>query len=201
MKKYLSIAALVAIAFCAGFAAKPTPIGTPGRVRTDTVPPAQLLEEVEGLRQDNLGLRERLSGWEERGPRTITRTDTLVQPPDTVLTFVAMSGGGIISTPVLIVSDSVQMYRPELWRFDTSGCDDGWVVQSGSLICNRSRLGHLWLGLDSRVDYQSEGGKTALIGAIGAHWRPSYRSNWDAYLTIGTDSRLQMGVRKRWQLF
>jgi len=199
VKRHLATAVLVLVALCAGYAARPTrPIEQPAR--TDTVPPARLLEQVEALKLDNLGLTQRLQGWEVRPPRVVVRADTVVLPPDTVfLPLLRASARGLLTIPVL-VSDSVPYYRPEVWRgFDVSDCDNGWVIQGGDLLCNRPRLGHLSFGFDSNLTYQSDG--VQLVGAAGLYWRPTYRSGWNAYLTVSTDTRGSFGLRKAWEFF
>lgn len=199
MKKYLPTAALVLLALFAGYAAKPSG-PKPRLARTDTVPPAQLLEDIESLRQDNLGLKERIAGWEATPPRIVVKTDTLVTAPDTVFyPYFRASHRGLLTIPVL-VSDSLPHYRPEIWRgFDISDCDDGWTVQDGQLLCNRPRLGHLWVGLDSNLNYQSD--MVQLVATAGLYWRPTYRSGWDVYAAVGTDGRAYLGFRKRWELW
>jgi hypothetical protein len=151
------------------------------------------------------GLRARLEAVESRGPRIVIRTDTVVQPPDTVfLPILHASSRGRLTIPAL-VADTVDGYRPEIWQgFDTSDCDEGWTVQGGVLVCDRARFGHLSWGIEaSFANPLLNQGLTGepLIAGLGVYWQPSYRSTWDVGATIGTDGRARLTIRKAWRWF
>lgn len=128
-------------------------------------------------------------------PRVIVRTDTLVQPPDTVLQVLRLDGAGIISSSILVSTDS--LWTPELHYFQPErNCDDGVGWSNGSIICDTARFGHLYTFIMSDVTYPS----TKLGAAIGAYWEPSYRSPWRVNLGVSTGGAF-VGVSRGWRLF
>jgi len=205
VKQFLVVAALLVLSFSVGYAVKPDGRVGPGPDRTDTVSAARYQRMVLNLQRERDGLRARLEAVESRGPRIITRTDTVVQPPDTVfLPIISASARGKLTLPALI-ADTLDGYRPEIWQgFDVSDCDDGWSVQNGVLVCDRPRLGHLSWGLQVGfgMDFLS---RTAVadpvIAELGLWWQPTYRSTWDVGTSLGTDGRARLTVRKAWRLW
>ena len=155
--------------------------------RVDSVTPARYAETLAGMRLENDGLRARLRGIESRPPRVIVRTDTVVAPPDTVYRFVNVDSRGSLSVEVLHRADSV--YVPELHTgSDISDCDDGWQIRDGEVLCDKARLGHLYVGpwLSTHP-------------ALAVWWTPSYRSPWEA--SISYSGKWEIGVRRGLRLW
>ncbi|MEE8391873.1 MAG: hypothetical protein V3S14_13900, partial [Anaerolineae bacterium] len=88
-------------------------------------------------------------------------------------------------------ADSVEVgYRAELSTgFDISGCDDGWAIQDGAVLCDRARLGHLFVF--------AQAGNRSLLGTM---WTPSYRSPWSVTIAH-TGSEWDIGIRRAWRLW
>lgn len=143
------------------------------------------------MRVQRDGLRARLAGIGELQPTTIYVTDTLVSPPDTIIRFLRVDNRTQTLSIEFLMPDSVTVgLRPELHTgFDISGCDDGWAIQDGTVLCDRARLGHLSLIADI--------GTTSTLGTI---WTPSYRSPWSVTIAH-TGSKLNIGVRRAWRLW
>ena len=148
----------------------------------DTVAPVALLERVRGLADERHGLLATIAGLERRGPHTITRTDTLIAPPDTVLLAYLKSSGTELTLPVLVM-DTSGLGRPELHGgLDVGDCDDGWSWSPAGLICNRPRFGHLTLygagaALLPLTATASAGPRrlssAGLTGEAGVSWQPT----------------------------
>lgn len=206
----LGTAALVSLLWLVAWAIKDARGGSPRVVtRTDTVEvaPAQLLDSLAALERRADGLMARIRGLERRDPSLVIRADTVVLPPDTVLLPVLrVTAAGRLSVPVLLRADSIN-YRPEIRAgYETADCDDGWSWTPDGLVCDRARLGHLWLGggvtMTRAMTSLWHGGAIGEpYGEAGMWWRPSYRSGWAIRLTIGTDRRLRLGVRAGWRLW
>ena len=166
---------------------------TPPQIVTvrDTVALKVYAQRLERARIETEGLRARLEDVQSRPPRTITHTDTLVLPPDTVFRFVTVDSRGSLSVDMLIQSGTNKVARaPELHAgMDVSDCDDGWAIQSGTVVCDRARLGHLYLGLNTGTEIWA-----------GAWWEPSYRSPWNVYVGH-TGSEWVAGLRRGWRIF
>ena len=192
MKKYALLGILVALAFFIGRGTTPDPVVV---TRVDTIPPTELLANLRALQIEHAGALNRLRARETVRPRVITRTDTLIPPPDTVLVAVRVDARGHAAMGIEIKADS--LYKPELHDgIDLADCEDGgtWDA-SGEVVCDRARLGHLYAGFDITA------GLDGAVGATGLWWQPSYRSGWNASLTLDTDGILKAGVRKAWRLF
>lgn len=164
--KYFGWAVALAFVFFVGRAVGES--GDPVVVtEVDTVTVERYGALVEELRLERDGLRARLEGIEARPPRVITRVDTLVPAPDTVVRFLSVDPRGRLSVEFLTARDS--LYAPELQRgIDVSDCDEGYTVQDGTVLCDRARFGHLYLGP-----------RVSLDPALFARWVPSYRSPWE----------------------
>ena len=165
----------------------------------DTVPPAQMMALIEHGALENSGLRAKLKGYESRQPNTIIRTDTFVTPPDTVLQLVRVEGESLLVAP--LVKDSA-LWRPELHRFDVSRCDDGWSWKSGSLICDKARLGHLSLFGEASAEANPFGPPTPTAEVhAGLAWQACYRCG--TRVSLGTDQRgrASLTVRHEWKVF
>lgn len=158
----------------------------------DTVAYRIYAHRLDQARIETEGLRARLEDVEARPPRVVTHTDTLVMPPDTVIRFVGVDSRGSLSIDMLIsVPDSNKVERaPEYHAgIDISDCDDGYAIQDGTVVCDRARLGHLYLGIN--VGSETWG---------GAWWEPSYRSPWNAYAGH-TGTEWVFGLRRGWRVF
>ena len=75
--------------------------------RVDTVPYASFRDSVSAIRLEAAGLRAKLAGRGVVQPRTILRTDTLVLPPDTVLSLLNVQGRMLTIAPLIKDSDSL----------------------------------------------------------------------------------------------
>lgn len=168
--------------------------------RTDTIPPAAMVNEVQNLRLANHGLRAKLAGQEAVVPSTITVTDTLVTPPDTVLQLVRVEDQTLTLAP-LIKGDS--LWAPEIHRFDIAGCDDGFSWNAGELVCDRARLGHLALYAEAGVAGHpfSPIPNLAYQAAVGVQWTPSFRSGWRVSTALAMDGRATLTIRKGWSVW
>lgn len=154
---------------------------------TDTVPSPELLARVSDLQIKTDGLTAVLKNRKALKPDTVLVTDTLVSPPDTVLQALAFSSNGMLSIAPLIKHDT--LWAPQLQKFDVSRCDDGFSWAAGTLVCDRSRLGHF-------APYTTFGvsvlGEKSLYGALGLSWKRFERSTW--YLTVEVTDQKQVGV-------
>ena len=188
MRRSLAIgAALAVLGWSIGRSAVPRVVVT----EVDTVPPAEMVRQLEDLRLEREGWRAALEAIEARGPETITRTDTLILPPDTVYRFVRVDGAGRLSVAVL--GRVGPLYAPEIHRgIDVADCDDGYALQDGAVVCDRARFGHLTVG--PGVEIAGE-----LLPYVGAWWEPSYRSGWSVFVGYGKGWRLE--VRKGVRIF
>ena len=176
----------------------------------DTVAPVALLERVRGLADERHGLLATIAGLERRGPRTITRTDTLIAPPDTVLLAYLKSSGTELTLPVLVM-DTSGLGRPELHGgLDVGDCDDGWSWSPAGLICNRPRFGHLTLygagaALLPLTATASAGPRrlssAGLVGEAGVSWQPKFRSTARVDGFVDTEQRLGLRFRFGLRLF
>lgn len=191
----LTVAVLVALAVFVGKA-----WGGAGRTvevvtRVDTVAPADYQDQLRAFYLERDGLRARLEGIESRAPEMIVITDTVITPPDTVLSFINVDSRGDLTLEVLTVTESGGLvpdstpfrYRPALYTgIDISDCDEGWQIRAGAVTCDRARLGHLWVGPE-----------LARSPGVAAWWRPSYRSQWEAGVSWSGswDFSLRRGVR------
>ena len=128
-------------------------------------------------------------------PRVIVRTDTLVQPPDTVLKVLRLDAAGTISSSILISADS--LWTPELHYFQPPrNCDDGVGWSNGAVICDTARFGHLHTFVELYGVYPS----LSLQPKLGIYWEPSYRSVWRVSGGISTDGAF-VGVSRGYRLF
>ena len=184
----LTVAVLVALAVFVGKA-----WGGAGRTvevvtRVDTVAPADYQDQLRAFYLERDGLRARLDGIESREPTVIVITDTVIQPPDTIYSFINVDDGGDLTLEVLTPAvNTPGMVTPSLYTgIDISDCDEGWQVRAGAVLCNRARLGHLWVGPELS---RSPG--------FAAWWRPSYRSPWEASVAWdgACDFRVRRGVK------
>lgn len=191
MTRYVATAALLAVVFAAGWAARPGWPSGGALVRTDTVTltAAGYEGRLAALAIERDGLRARLEGVTERMPEVVYRTDTLVVA-DTVLRFVNVDSRGRLSYELLSRADSLA-YRPEIRsRVDVATCDDGYAIGAdGSVACNSSRAGHLFLAatLSRRP-------------TLGLTWRKSYRSPWEFGASYD-GARVDAYVRRSLQLW
>lgn len=131
------------------------------------VTPPVMLERIAAIHIENNGLRARVRLLESRKPQRITRTDTVVTPPDTVYSGLRVNSGGRLAIATLLAVDSTEKRRPELMEgIDVSDCDDGWSVQSGNVICDRT-WGHVYLMAHLSTD-----------PGVGAYVERTFRSPW-----------------------
>lgn len=150
--------------------------------RVDTVAPADYQDQLRAFYMERDGLRARLEGIESRAPEVIVITDTVVTAPDTVYSFVNVDSRGELSIEVLTRADDATevgsmlpdstpiRYRPSLYTgIDISDCDDGFQLRAGEVLCNRSRLGHAWVGPE-----------LSRSPSVSLWWKPNYRSPWEA---------------------
>ena len=186
--------ALLALGYCAHREPGETVVVT----RVDTVPYSQFRDSLKHERLEAEGLRAKLAGRSTLEPRTILRTDTLVTPPDTVVQSIRLYANGGLSLAPLIHADS--LYRPELHRFDVSACDDGFAWNAGVLVCDKARLGHLYVyarqGLDTGFPFRREDFMGAPTEA-GIEWTASYRSGWRVSTALARDGRTSLAITLR----
>lgn len=142
-------------------------VDTVVRTQVDTVESGEYRAIAESYRIESEGLRARLEAVENRPPERIIRTDTVIQPPDTVLRFVTVNSRGRLAFELLLRRDS--LYAPEIHAgVDVSDCDEGYAVQDGQVVCDQARGGHLYAVVGAGVRYANS----------GIEWEPSYRSLW-----------------------
>lgn len=175
MGKVVGFITILAVAFVVGLWAAPGP--GPAEIRTvlDTVAPADLEARIEDAEIENDGLRARLEAIESRPPRTVLRTDTLYReiPADTVFRVVTLRGGVLVTAP-LFRRDS--LWAPELHETDVGDCDEGFSVGPSGVVCDRPRLGHVYLGLTT-------------LPSVSLSWTPTYRSRWGILAGYEFDDR------------
>lgn len=181
----------------------PRPEPPPAEVitRVDTVPPTELLETIRNGALENTRLNRIIRGYESRPPVTITRTDTLIAPPDTVLMpLVKVEGQTLLLAP-LIADSTGPMLRPELHRFDVSGCDDGFTWNAGEFICDKPRFGHLSLFAEASLSTATSKINFRPEAYAGAEWTPTHRSPWRVRMGLDEVGLLTATVARRWTLF
>lgn len=174
--------------------------GAPAVVtRIDSVPPAAYRARLAELAIDRDGLRARLEGIESRPPEVIVRTDTLIAPPDTVVRYVTVNSRGRLTYELLGQrEDTTALYAPELHEgVNVSDCDEGWQIQNGDVVCDPTRLGHLYV----------VAGVGRYDALAGLEWEPSYRSLWEfsagRAFTYNRDAgdRWEVRIRRRVKLW
>lgn len=191
-------------------------------VRVDTVyaDAAAYEQRIAAVERERDGLRDRLAGWERRGPRTLVIYDTVLVPePGEELSLpVAVTEGGRASLPGL-VADTAGLRPREYAGVDVRDCDDGWTFSRGVLQCNRARLGHLTAyvrGGASIPLFTAEGwprrlrpgeelrdavGWDALQAAIGLRWERTYRSPHAVTLELRNDGSAALGAQLGLNIF
>ena len=180
------VAALLLLAVGHAFGQRSVPVQVIS-VR-DTLAAAAYNDRVAELRIERDGFRARLEGVEARPPTVVYVTDTLVSRPDTVIRFVQVDPRGHLNVELLTKRDS--LYAPELHAtVDVADCDDGFEVSADGVVCDRARLGHLSLAVTASQH-----------PTLGLHWKPSYRSMWEASLGH-TGNEWVFAVRRGWRLW
>lgn len=178
--KYAPWLAIAAMLLFAGDAIGKKVRGIPEAITNtviQTVAPAEYTAILEDYALPEGGLRGFIEGIEERNPAVIIRTDTLVPPPDTVIRFLSVGDDGNLTVEILTdtiiqvdtLAQTDTLYVPQVRTgINVADCDEGFTVQAGQVLCNRARLGHLYLG------------PSASLKNAGAFllWEPSYRSLW-----------------------
>ena len=211
ISRWLPLALLFAAGLYLGRCSKrPEPPRTIRESVVDTVPAPELLERIAALEDQRTGLRAIIAGLERRGPATITRTDTLIAPPDTIVLPVFGVRGGMLSVPILVM-DTSGLGRPELHGgLDTRGCDDGWGWSPAGLVCNRPRFGHLTLygagaALLPLTATASAGPRrlssAGLAGEAGVSWQPRFRSTARVDAFVDTEPSVGLRLRFGWRVF
>lgn len=182
--RHFALVLVAAVAFFAGRDTVPPPDVV---TRVDTVRPVEYRRTLESLQIENDGLRARLEGVERREPERIMITDTVVLVPDTVYRFVSVDSRGRLAVELLMGEGELRV--PELHTgTDISDCDEGWQIQGGETVCDRARMGHLFVTP-----------RLARSPMIAVEWIPSHRSPWQA--GIGFDGRWQGWVGRRVQIW
>ena len=142
-------------------------------------------ERLASERRTSDGLRARLAAIGQRQPDTVFVTDTLIPAPDTVMSFISVRGSRL--TTQWLIGDSLR--APSLTVTTVGDCDDGFEVSAAGVLCDRARLGHLWIGpLYQHTDPM-----------LAAWWKPSYRSAWE--LGVGYGTQLHVFIRYGLRLF
>ena len=155
---------------------------------TEFVTPQDLLDERNDLRQSASGLRARIRGLENRVPVVVHRTDTILVPPDTVFETVVLSAAGTLTLSTLNLRNQTAEVQQGI---PVADCDDGFVIQASGVICNKARLGHLYLF----------GSASSTLGSAGAYWTPAYRSTLRISAGYTTDQRIELRVTKGLKIF
>ena len=163
--RLFAVLLVAALAFFAGRDSVPPPeIVT----RVDTVRPIEYRRTLESLQIENAGLKARLEGVERRVPERIIVVRDTVLVPDTVIRFVSVDSRGRLAVELLTGNGELRV--PELHiGTDISNCDEGWQIQDGETVCDRARLGHLYVVP-----------RLAREPMLGLAWTPGYRSAWQA---------------------
>lgn len=172
-----SVACAMAIVAVSAWSREP-PGGRAG-VDTVRVVPQEYRARLAELVVERDGLRARLRGLEQRTPATVYLTDSVLVT-DTVLVVVNERGRLTYQLATGFDHPAPAELRTGI---DVSGCDDGFQIRDQEVICDRPRLGHLYVGpVLSRSP------------ALAAWWQPSYRSPWLA--EISYDGAWNVGVRR-----
>ncbi len=151
------------------------------------VTPQALQDTLDGLRIKNEGLVAKLKGIESRPPRVILRTDTVVSLPDTVYSFVDVRGGNL-TFDLFSRPDSTRELHQGV---NIRDCDDGYQINAGVVLCNKARLGHLWLAGEFAYPLPS----------IGVVWRKSFSSGFEVYVGLSSAGTPVLRVRSGIRLF
>lgn len=197
---WFSLVVLCALAGFAGYGwGREWPSGGGGSPVEIPVDVAAYEARLEALTIDRDGWRARFEGVVSVMPDTVYRVDTLVLPPDTVLRFVSVDSRGrlsveLLTTPSNFAQDSASApdlpggMQPELRTgYDVSECDEGFSLEGGTVACDRSRLGHLYVGVEA-----------SRHPSLTAWWVPSYRSPWSAGISFDGerwDGYVRRGLR------
>lgn len=173
-----------------------------GQTDTVEIPSTALLDLIDDLELERDGLRARLEGVEERPPRMVVRSDTvLAECPAAVITAGRTDRGGILQLGRL---DQVPGgWSPTLERgVDLSDCDEGWSIGPGGVSCDPARAGHLVLYGAAAAAYPLVPGSDAgVVGEAGVSWEPSFRSTFRVDLYATTRGTAELRIRKGWRLF
>lgn len=156
---------------------------------SSTVSTYGVLELSERLKQERArvtGLRARLEGLESRAPDTLYIADTIVMPPDTVFETVTVRDGTLVSSWVARLEEG---WSPRISVYNVRGCDEGYSLTGGTVLCDRAQAGHLY------ATAELESGRAAL----GLAWTRSHDSPW--YFTVGYDGGWRVGVLYRKTIF
>lgn len=168
------------------------------------LPARQFTDSLTALSLEVDGLRARLAGREKRVPVVIVRTDTLVSASDTVVQILRVNPAGNLTIATLVVRDS--LWAPEIHKdIPVSDCDDGWSWNAGQVVCDRARLGHIYLGVGLGIESEVQGFAVApsvrfASEAVG-YWQPSYRSSWRVALSLDSRGRAALGVTRGFRIF
>lgn len=157
---------------------------------------AELEKRVQELMLERDGLRATLAGIEARPPRIVYRDTTVYVevPAPSCAEVVAVDSRGQLSAGVYSrVDGGWQRSMPT--SIDVRDCDDGFTFGPNGVVCNRSRLGHLELGIGARAVVPDIGP----VAEAGLRWRPSYRSTWSVRAVATTRETFEIGVWKGWQ--
>jgi len=146
----------------------------------------QLSERLKQERARVTGLRARLEGLESRAPDTVYIVDTIVTPVDTVFETVTVRDGALVSSWVARLEEG---WSPRVSVYNVRGCDEGYSLTGGTVVCDRARAGHLY------ATAELESGRAAL----GLAWTRSNDSPW--YFTFRYDGGWRVGVLYRKKLF
>jgi hypothetical protein len=146
----------------------------------------QLSERLERERARVTGLRAQLEGLESRAPDTLYIVDTIVMPPDTVFETVTVRDGTLVSSWITRLEEG---WSPRISVYTVRGCDEGYSLTGGTVVCDRARAGHLY------ATAELESGRATL----GLAWTRSNDSPW--YFTFGYDGGWRVGVLYRKKIF
>lgn len=178
------------------------------RTKIEKRPVQEVVQRMYDLAIENEGLRNRLRAREERQPERIIVSDTVVKriPADTVVTVLQVDGSGMLNYGAFSREfDSLPSYRPFVAEnIDVSDCDDGFSFNSGNIVCDRPRFGHLYLygmGTLSTPSFEPSIPDNFILGEIGFAWTPTYRSSLLLASTYGSDGRFRLRVSRGIQLW
>lgn len=142
-------------------------------------------------RGDITGLRARLRGLEERPPRTLYLTDSVLVT-DTVFVVVDQHGQLTYQLATSLSEPAPVELRSGI---DVSDCDDGFQIRDRQVVCNRAVWGHLYL--------TPRPGLRSAMAVL--EWEPSYRSPWQfsvAYVSpYSNPDQVDFWVGRRVQLW
>lgn len=156
-------------------------------------------------------LQAALRARSEVRPRQVVRYDTIIQP-ETVTIALSIDRRGQLeqirgTPPDGTTAPKMNGYTPERITADLSACDDGISIAGGRVVCDRPRLGHLYLVATGGAALPWQNALGNPIPAVrpqlelATRWVPSYRSLWSIELRVDSEGIAAVGVRRALQLF